>query len=64
MLQRLGTELRPALAYLRSGSATADRNAIHAFAVRSGFEIVTEFRDVAQVGAPNEAALRELSSPY
>ena len=60
MLQRIGTELKPALAYLRRGSAITDRNAIYAFAARFGFEIVTEFRDVAKAisEAPDEAALQ------
>ena len=44
MLQRIGTELKPALAYLRSGTAIAERNAIRAFAMRFGFEIVAELK--------------------
>jgi hypothetical protein len=60
MLQRIGTELKPALAYLRRGSAIAERNAIYAFAARAGFEIVTEFKDAANAiaAAPDEAALQ------
>ena len=44
MLQRIGTELKPALAYLRGGAAISERNAIRAFAERFGFEIVFELK--------------------
>lgn len=42
MLKNVGTELRPALAFLRRGYGFAQRSAISAFAVASGFEIVSE----------------------
>ena len=59
MFQRIGTELKPALAYLRRGSAIAERNAIYAFAARAGSEIVTEFKDAADaIAAAPEAALQ------
>jgi hypothetical protein len=45
MLQRIGTELKPALAYLRRDSGSDERKAIYAFAARSGFEIIAELKD-------------------
>lgn len=42
MLQKLGTELKPALAFLRRGFGVAQISTIQAFAVASGFEIVGE----------------------
>jgi len=44
MLQRISTELRPALAFLRRGFGAAQRSAIDAFAKAAGFEIVGELR--------------------
>ena len=60
MLQRIGTELKPALAFLRRGSAVAERNAIYAFAARAGFEIVSELKEAADAisTVPDEAALQ------
>ena len=52
MLQRIGTELKPALAYLRGETATAERNAIRAFAMRFGFEIIAELKQPAELAAP------------
>ncbi len=50
MLQRIGTELKPALAYLRGETAIAERNAIRAFAMRFGFEIIAELKQPAEFG--------------
>jgi hypothetical protein len=42
MLKKVGTELKPALAFLRRGYGVAQRSAIGAFAAAAGFEIVSE----------------------
>ena len=55
MLQRIGTELKPALAYLRSGTAIAERNAIRAFAMRFGFEIVAELKQPSEPPAHSQS---------
>ena len=51
MLQRIGTELKPALAYLRGETAIAERNAIRAFAMRFEFEIIAEFKAACRIRA-------------
>jgi hypothetical protein len=51
MLQKVGTELKPALAYLRRGYGVAQRSAIHAFAAGAGFEIVAELTAALEAGA-------------
>lgn len=53
MLQKISTELKPALAFFRRGFGVAQRSAIHAFAASAGFEIVAEL----------SAAFEESSSP-
>ena len=62
MLQRIGTELKPALAFLRRGSVVAERNAIYAFAARAGFEIVTELKEAAAAVSttPDEAVFHAI----
>ncbi|MFA5900389.1 MAG: recombinase family protein [Hyphomicrobium sp.] len=42
MLQKVSTELKPALAFLRRGFGVAQISAIQAFAAGAGFEIVAE----------------------
>jgi hypothetical protein len=42
MLKKVGTELKPALAFLRRGYGVAQRSAIGAFAAASGFKVVSE----------------------
>lgn len=58
MLQKVGTELKPALAYLRRGCGIAQRSAIQAFAAGAGFEIVAELNAALEAAAfENNAAL-------
>lgn len=59
MLQKLGTDLKPAMAFLRRGFGVAQKRAIAAFAASSGFEIVAEL-SAAMEAAP-EAALPALT---
>lgn len=56
MLQRIGTELKPALAYLRGGTSIAERNAIRAFATRFGFEIVAELKQPHSPTSPPQSS--------
>jgi DNA invertase Pin-like site-specific DNA recombinase len=51
MLKKVGTELKPALAFLRRGYGVAQRSAIGAFAAASGFEIVSELSTVLDSAA-------------
>lgn len=51
MLQKVGTDLKPALAFLRRGFGVAQLSAIRAFAAGSGFEIVAEFAAAVEEGA-------------
>ena len=55
MLQRIGTELKPAWAYLRGGTSIAERNAIRAFATRFGFEIVAELKQSHSPASPPQS---------
>ncbi|CAN1724138.1 Resolvase/invertase-type recombinase catalytic domain-containing protein [Hyphomicrobium sp. 1Nfss2.1] len=50
MLQKVGAELKPALAFLRRGFGVAQRSAIQAFATASGFEIVGEITTAIESG--------------
>lgn len=63
MLQKVGAELKPALAFLRRGFGVAQMSAIQAFATSSGFEIVAEISaafDSGVMPALTLAALTDL----
>jgi hypothetical protein len=51
MLRNVGTDLKPALAFLRRGYGVAQRSAITAFAASAGFEIVSEFVSAFEAGS-------------
>ena len=61
MLQKVGTELRPALAFFRRGFGTAQRTAIQAFAASAGFEIVAELSAAFEVGGAPALTLANLT---
>jgi len=63
MLQKVGAEMKPALAFLRRGFGVAQKSAIQAFAAASGFEIVAEIStaiDGGVIPAMTLAALTDL----
>jgi hypothetical protein len=61
MLQKVGTELKPALAFLRRGFGVAQRSAIEAFAASAGFEIVAELSAAFESGAVPALTLASLT---
>jgi len=61
MLQKVGTELKPALAFLRRGFGVAQLSAIRAFAAGSGFEIVAELAAAVEDGAMPVLTLANLT---
>jgi hypothetical protein len=62
MLKKVGTELKPALAFLRRGYGVAQRGGISAFAVASGFEIVSELSMALDAGAEHSAPALTLAN--
>ena len=62
MLKKVGTELKPALAFLRRGYGVAQRSAIGAFALASGFEIVSELSMALDAGAEHSAPALTLAN--
>lgn len=61
MLQKVGSELKPALAFLRRGFGVAQISAIRAFAAASGFEIVGELSAAFESGLVPALTLANLT---
>lgn len=61
MLQKIRTELKPALAFFRRGFGTAQRSAVQAFAAGAGFEIVAELSAAFESGAVPALTLANLT---
>lgn len=61
MLQKIGTELKPALAFFRRGFGIAQRSAVQAFAAGAGFEIVAELSAAFDAGAAPALSLANLT---
>lgn len=61
MLQKVGTELKPALAFFRRGFGVAQRSVIQAFAIGAGFEIVAELSAAFESGSAPALTLANLT---
>jgi hypothetical protein len=61
MLQKVGAELRPALAFFRRGFGAAQRGAVLAFAASCGFEIVGELSAAFETGGAPALTLSNLT---